>query len=782
MNAVWGVFNHPLTRQIGWVLLHSLWQGACVGALFALLRFALRRRSANLRYLAGCLSLGILLAAPVLTLLIGSAPSASPGPGSSGMSTFHGADAPVFGFEGFQRTYAGTGGYSLGHWGTDFFTRVAPLLATIWVLGVTFFSARLTRGCWCVRNIRIRDNEPMEAAWMETLNDLRRRLGVSRPVRLLKSALVEVPTVIGWFRPVILLPAASLTGLTPGQLEALLAHELAHVRRLDYVVNAFQCLVETLMFYHPVAWWISRYVREERENCCDDLVVRVCGDRLAYARALATMEGLRGELPNLAFAASGGSLLNRIRRLLGASSENGSASIRQLSGLALLGIGVLLIVLGVRFAMGPTMYQSTARIRIDRDQSDGPALADQRANPGYDPYFIQTEFELLRSELILGRVIDNLDLNHAWGGKQLGGEQLKASTGKSLTGAEGRKGADGDRLKTWETLALLRSMIELRPVRTTSLIEIRVSSDKPDEAARIANAIAEAYQAHRQEQRMALSKGGIKALEERFVEQEEKVKKAQQQVDKLRSALNINDVAATAESPSPMMSADTLRKLEGLRIESKAEYTRQAALVERLKSLEKEVGSEGVAQAIPTAAPDAVLTSFLEQLGVVEQRLVGLKKDFGPEHAEVLKCQAMAEDLHAKIKSRVNGIMLGLDTRVISLSNSLVNLDKEVEQGVQRDIKKANQSQPYFEAKRSLDELQRFHQILDMKIASEKVEVDLPKTMMVQVVDRAVPSPRPISPNLPRALALIVFGVLLDIAGLLLLQGRARTDSEPCPA
>src|ERR1017187_10488323 len=119
MNAVWGVFNHPLTRQIGWVLLHSLWQGACVGALFALLRFALRRRSANLRYLAGCLSLGVLLAAPVLTLLIGSAPCASPGPGSSGMSTFHGVYAPVFVFEGFQNSYAGTIGYSLGHWRSE---------------------------------------------------------------------------------------------------------------------------------------------------------------------------------------------------------------------------------------------------------------------------------------------------------------------------------------------------------------------------------------------------------------------------------------------------------------------------------------------------------------------------------------------------------------------------------------------------------------------------------------------------------------------------------------
>ena len=576
------------------------------------------------------------------------------------MSGFPRAVAPVFGFEGFQRTYAGTGGYFSGHGGTDLFTQVAPWLATIWLLGVAFFSARLTRGCWCVRNIRIRDNEPVEAAWMETLNDLRCRLGVSRPVQLLKSALVEVPTVIGWLRPVILVPAATVSGLTPGQLEALLAHELAHVRRLDYLVNAFQCLVETLMFYHPIVWWISRYVREERENCCDDLVIKVCGDRLEYARALATMEGLRGELPELAFAASGGSLLNRIRRLLGASGETGSVSIRQLSGLALLGIGLVLIVLGVHIAVGPTIYQSTARIRIDRDENDISGLREPRAQqPGYDPYFIQTEFELLQSEMVLGRVIDNFDLNTEWG----------------------KKYANGDRLKTAETIALLKARMDLRPVRNTSLVEIRVSSEKPDEAARIANAIAEAYRAHRYEQRTELSKGGIRALEERFAEQEAKVKKAQQQVDVLRTELNVNDVPTSADSPAQYMSSDTLRKLESLRIESKAEYARQEALLERLKSLDVQLGPEGLAQAIPTASPDAVLNGLMEQLGTVEQRLVGLKKDFGPEHAEVLKCQAMAEDLHSKIKTRVDGIMLGLDARVLSLSNGLVRLNKEVEQG-----------------------------------------------------------------------------------------------------
>src|ERR1035437_3334241 len=408
----------------------------------------------------------------------------------------------------------------------------------------------------------------------------------------------------------------------------------------------------------------------------------------------------------------------------------------------------------------PESFSSTARIKIERDQSDVSGMAERGGMGGYDPYFIQTEFELIQSEVILGKVIDDLDLNKEWG----------------------KKYANGDRLKTSETIALLKARIDLRPVRNTSLIEIRVFSEKPEEAARIANAIAEAYKAHRQEQRMQLSKGGIKALEERFAEQEAKVKKAQQQVDVLRGQLNINDVAASAESPAPLLSADTLRKLEGLRIESKAEYTRQLTLLEQLKALRKELGPEGAAQAIPTAAPDAVLNALLEQLSTVEQRLVGLVKDFGPEHAEVLKAKAMAEDLHAKIKTRVDGIMLGLNARVLSLSNSLDNLGIEVEKATTNDVAKANQTRPYFEAKRNLDELQRFRQILDTKIANEKIDVEMPKTMMVEVVDRAVPALRPTSPNLPRALALIALGVLLDIAGFVMLQGRPRTYSEPCPA
>src|SRR5207245_2644595 len=160
---------------------------------------------------------------------------------------------------------------------------------------------------------------PVPGAGREAVARRAARLRVSRPVRVLESAVVQVPAVVGWLRPVILLPASALTGLTPQQLDVLLAHELAHVRRYDYLVNLVQSAIEILLFYHPAVRWVSRRVREEREHCCDDLAVAVCGDAHLYARALLMMESLRAKTPALALSAAGtqgGTLLGRVRRLV----------------------------------------------------------------------------------------------------------------------------------------------------------------------------------------------------------------------------------------------------------------------------------------------------------------------------------------------------------------------------------------------------------------------------------------------------------------------------------
>src|SRR6266478_7810086 len=160
----------------------------------------------------------------------------------------------------------------------------------------------------------------------------------------------------------------------------------------------------------------------------------------------------------------------------------------------------------------PESYSSKARIKIERDQSDIPGMSTAQFGGGYDPYFIQTEFEVIQSELILGKVIEDLELNKEWG----------------------KKYAGGDLLKTPETITLLKGRMDLRPVRNTELIEIIVFSENKEEASKIANAVADAYQNFRQEQRLHLSTGGIKALEARWQEQEQKVAKAEAELDALR--------------------------------------------------------------------------------------------------------------------------------------------------------------------------------------------------------------------------------------------------------
>jgi uncharacterized protein involved in exopolysaccharide biosynthesis/beta-lactamase regulating signal transducer with metallopeptidase domain len=746
--------QHPMTQRVGWVLLHSLWQGALLGILFEMSRLALRRRSANVRYLAGCTALALSLAIPVVTLLSWPTP---PAPVSSAAEPSSGQPAAtsittVMGT--MVHDQIGAEGNPWLDWCANFFAQLAPLLTPAWLLGVLFFTFRLAQSYRWVERLRTQQNELVDSAWLECLDDLRCRLEISRPVVLLQSALVEVPTVIGWLRPVILLPAATLTGLTPGQLQAILAHELAHVRRFDYLVNAGQCVIETLLFYHPVVWWISRCVREERENCCDDLVVKVCADRLTYARALATLEEFRTDIPDLAFAASGGSLLNRIRRLLGAGSDT-PLTARQCGGLGLMGLGLVLMLFGIYLQILPDCYRAVARlsVRVDVERSSAGGISDGGLARVADPYYLQTVYELIQSEVVLGKVIKKLDLNAAWG----------------------KKYARGEKLKTAETMTLLRARMSLRPVRNTSLIEVGVGGDAPKEVAQIANEIAAAYKSFRLEYGLGMTRDGIEALEQQYRQQETRIKEAQTNVDYLRRELNIPDSIANSDAPTMLLTAETLHNVERLRIESKAELGRLEALVASLKQLGSNVGPERLAQAMPSAMPDPLLLSLLEQLNLAQQRLLTVRKEFGEQHLEVVKAKSIVEDLEAKIKVRTGGIMDGLDARIASLRRGLTDLQQEVETAKKEDIELANTSHAYFEAKRNLEELQRFRQLLSMKIASEKIEVALPRIGQVEIVDTAIPPLRASTPNRPRATALLMLGLLLEVVGLMLLKDRPRT-------
>jgi beta-lactamase regulating signal transducer with metallopeptidase domain len=327
MNAIETLLDKPIFQALGWTLIHFIWQGALIAILYVSVSVLLRRFTANVRYAAACTAMLLMLIAPAATMLAISSGADHASAGLPTAETAMGAQTAeaVLGSRADQLMPAtrseiepvpASQQNSMKRWAQDRLPRSMPWLLALWFAGVFFLSLRFAGGLVMVQRLKRIETSANVQLWQQRLASLSHRLRVSRPVRLCESALVEVPTVIGWLRPVILLPASALTGLSAEQLEALLAHELAHIRRYDYLVNLLQTAIETLFFYHPAVWWVSAQVRQEREHCCDDLAVAACGDVLTYARALTALEQLRGSEPQLAVAANGGSLLVRIQRLL----------------------------------------------------------------------------------------------------------------------------------------------------------------------------------------------------------------------------------------------------------------------------------------------------------------------------------------------------------------------------------------------------------------------------------------------------------------------------------
>ncbi len=293
--------NPMLIEQLGLSLLHFLWQGALIGLLYASTLPLTRNTTARSRYAIAVLTLAALAAAPALTLAL--LQSAGAGATTTSASAAAGAEAAI---RSLQVTGSSTaGGISIMHW----------VVAT-WLAGVLLLSARLLLGWHFLRRLRRTADFTAAAALRPRLRTLLQHLDIRRPVALAVSAHIQSPVVIGWLKPLVLLPPAIVTGLPSRQLEMVLAHELAHVRRLDHLVNLCQTVIETVLFYHPVVRWVSRRIRIERENACDDLAVTVTDDRLAYVEMLASLEQLRYRGPKLALAVHDGQMLSRIRRLV----------------------------------------------------------------------------------------------------------------------------------------------------------------------------------------------------------------------------------------------------------------------------------------------------------------------------------------------------------------------------------------------------------------------------------------------------------------------------------
>ncbi|HVX13870.1 MAG TPA: M56 family metallopeptidase [Pirellulales bacterium] len=366
-------------ERLGWTLVHSVWQLAAVALVMLLVDTWVGRASARRRYLIATASLGLMLVMPAATWLIW---TPSPVASSSAMAEVSAwkssspvAEAPVYdpqtnlpvdtgklrpgelrmepqpGVEDGSQEFASPPesdvavvarqeaqrlaalrverrptvevstrtGYGGIEWVRAGIEARLEWLVWFWMAGVALFSCRPACGIVAEWHLRRTGRSPVGDSVEFTLRQLTRRMGISRTVSIAQSALVRVPLVIGYLRPLVLLPIGAIAELSPAQLEAILAHELSHIRRHDWLVNALQVLAETVLFYHPAVWWISRRVRQTRELCCDDLALELVADRAVFARALLMLEEFRlreRALSATILAATGGQLSARIRRLL----------------------------------------------------------------------------------------------------------------------------------------------------------------------------------------------------------------------------------------------------------------------------------------------------------------------------------------------------------------------------------------------------------------------------------------------------------------------------------
>jgi beta-lactamase regulating signal transducer with metallopeptidase domain/predicted nucleic acid-binding Zn-ribbon protein len=297
--------------SLGWALLDFLWQGAAIGAAAALVLYALRDARPQARYAVACIALLACALLPLASVWNGLAPAGAPTVASfAEQAVASPAPLPAL--------------FVAADWRSAWGDRLAWIVA-LWSLGAGLFALRMLAGVAWVGDIRARAL-PVDAAWQARIDRLAEAIGLRVRVPLATAPRLDGPVVAGWWRPVVLLPAALLTRLPADMVEALLAHELAHIRRHDYLVNLLQGAIEALLFYHPVVWWLSRRIRIERELVADDLALRAIGDprRLAlalqqldlYQAAHAAVPPTYPSLTRLVPAAHGGKLMSRIHRLV----------------------------------------------------------------------------------------------------------------------------------------------------------------------------------------------------------------------------------------------------------------------------------------------------------------------------------------------------------------------------------------------------------------------------------------------------------------------------------
>lgn len=320
MNPFQDIFIENTINALGWTLIHSVWQIALIGILLKISLIIFRRKTAEFRYLLAVISLSaIILLATITFLKLYLTQNSLPSEqiliqeGSS-LSRELQFQNPTINLN--ESDFTGLNWFITN----SIFQLINANIQTIvliWFLGIGFFSLKFAGNYWYINRLKKQKTIPVPADLLQMGALISRKLNIQKKIRILESALIKVPMIIGYFKPVILLPVGLATSLPVEQVEAILAHELAHIRRNDYLINLLKSLIEVVFFYHPAIWWISSLMETEREHCCDDTAIMICGNEKSLQNALVNLQQFEQNTITLAPALIKNKyqLLNRIMRM-----------------------------------------------------------------------------------------------------------------------------------------------------------------------------------------------------------------------------------------------------------------------------------------------------------------------------------------------------------------------------------------------------------------------------------------------------------------------------------
>lgn len=388
----------------------------------------------------------------------------------------------------------------------------------------------------------------------------------------------------------------------------------------------------------------------------------------------------------------------------------------------------------------PEVYSSTVRIEVEKDIPDVDAYQTRQYIQPFDPFFITTQFEIIQSKAILYKVIEKLDLNTKWA-RRLG----------------------LDSLRTDETFLLLKRSLKLSQTRNTSIIEITVSipgEENKAEAAEIANAIAEAYRDYRIERRLETTQSGLKALQEELKRAEKDVEQKQKEVERLRQELDVAEIDPMTGRSSGSLDDETLRRMEALRVEAEADYIMWRTLYDKLTNMSR----AELKRAIIRAKEDPTLASLIEQQAQAEQKKASLDPDLGPDQPEVIKVNKLLETINNQIEEQLNGMLEGIGAKVASFEARYKELDTKVKEARSKAIKNAEKYRPFMAAKDELELAKQMRNSLKQRVELEMLNLKVPYSTIVKIVDPAEPGKKPVSPNKVLNISLgVIFGLLLGI-------------------